>query len=52
MQKKNDAVHKNSSQNLRKLGKSAEEELKRQKERESPLNRLMVNSPKGHGKIE
>ena len=52
MQRKNDAVHKSSSQNLRKFGRVAEEELRRQKERDSPLTRLLVNSPKGHTKME
>lgn len=52
MQRKTEAIHKSSSQNLRKFGRLAEEELKKQRERDSPLMRLLVNSPKGHTKME
>ena len=48
MHRKTDAMNKNSSQNLRKIGRLAEEELRRQ----SPLTQLLINSPKGHTKME
>lgn len=57
MYKKADLLPKGSSQNLRKLTKTNQNEdndkdRKKIKERESPLSKLLMNSPKGQTRMD
>ncbi len=57
MNKKSEQTPKSGSQNIRRLNRVSpldepERELKKLKERESPLGKLFINSPKGQHKIE
>lgn len=57
MHKKTELLPKSPSQNLRKLTKTNQlddndKDRKKNKERESPLSKLLMNSPKGNARMD